>query len=229
MTRMWTHLLPKPQRKPLLAAFLAVVLLAACGGDAKPAEEEKPAPRKAPAAAPAAGAEGAAASMEGWVLLGENAKWKPIKPLMDAYAQREIGGLHNPMRGTLVDFVERPMVAEPLEAPKKGEEKTGATSCVDPRNPATTGTLNTYTLFMLVTGVAQPKAVLTKQGSTEQLSVVRGDRLGSECGVVQAITQYQLVISVPGEPEKVMSLEPPLNPVEQLDAETQGNGKKPEL
>ena len=218
---------PRTQRQSLVAVLLAAVWLVACGGSKPPEDNERPKPKRPPAPPPEAAAEGAGELVGGWIVLGENPKWKPVKPLMEAYAKLEIGALHNPMRPTLVDFVERPMAPErPIDAPVA--TTTSPTSCVDPKNPATTATLTNYTLFMLVTGVAQPKAVLAMR-TGEQISVVRGDRLGSECGVVQAITQYELVVSIPGEPERVMSLEPPLNPVEKLDAETQGNGKKPEL
>ena len=205
-----------------LLAVLLLAFVAACGGAKK---EEAPAPgrnKRAGAAAPVAEGEGKA--VDGWVVLGENPKWKPIKPLFEAYAKRDVSGLHNPVRSNLVWFVEKPVPTttqveeELVEQPK---DKI-------PDTPFTREKLNAYVLFMLVSGVAQPKAVLLNKDGN-QLVVVRGDHLGSEGGVVKAITQYELQVSVPGEPDVIKSLKPPLNPVEEIDAETQGAGKKPEL
>ncbi len=208
------------RRRPVVALAL-LAFLAACGGEAKKeAEPEKPKPKhKAPEP------EGEGTAVDGWIVLGENPKWKPIDPLFQAYAKREVTGLHNPMRPNLWTFVDRPV-------PTKGAD--GDPGTIEPvpvqieQGPNTKFKLPMLTLFMLVSGVAQPKAVLLDPDGN-QVVVVRGDHLGAEGGVVKAITQYELQVSVPGEPDVVKSLKPPLNPVEELDAETQGAGKKPEL
>ena len=203
-----------------IAVCLGAVLLAACGAK-KEAEADKPRPKR-PMAEPKVEGEGTA--VDGWIVLGENPKWKPIKPLFEAYAKREVTGLHNPVRSNLVWFVEKPVPTttkvddEPVDHPKEKLEITAFTKFK----------LSQLVLFMLVSGVPQPKAVLLDQEGN-QLVVVHGDHLGSEGGVVKAITQYELQVSVPGEPDVVKSLKPPLNPVEEIDAETQGAGKKPGL
>lgn len=213
-------------KRPPLAALLLVVLLAACGGGGeKKAEEEKPKPKKKPAAEAAEGGGEGGATIDGWVVLGENPKWKPIQPLFDAYAKREVTGLHNPMRSNLVAFVEKPVPTATVSVEETTEEKDKPEV---PVTPLTRSRLSNLTLILLVSGVAQPKAVLTDMDGN-QIVVVRGDHLGSEGGVVKAITQYELQISVPGEADVVKSLKPPINPVEELDAETQSAGKKPEL
>ncbi len=215
---------PKPAARRPMAALLLLAFVVACGGggDKKPAEEEKPKASRPP---PPPEPEGGARSVDGWTVLGENPKWKPIKSLFEAYAKREVTGLHNPMRSNLVYFVEKPIVpdgrTDEEDGPKEPTEKI-------PVTPFTKYTLPSITLIMLVSGVALPKAVLLDPEGN-QLVVVRGDRLGGEGGVVKAITQYELQVSVPGEPDVVKSLKPPLNPVEEIDAETQGAGKKPEL
>jgi hypothetical protein len=215
------RILTKRNASRLLAVWL-LTTLAACGG-AKKEEAPDPGHTKKAAAAPPP-VEGTGTAVDGWVVLGENAKWKPIKPMFEAYAKRDVSGLHNPVRSNLVWFVEKPVptttIAEDdkIDKPKEKIEVT----------PFTRDKLSQMVLFMLVSGVAQPKAVLLdKEGN--QLVVVRGDHLGSEGGVVKAITQYELQVSVPGEPDVIKSLKPPLNPVEEIDAETQGAGKKPEL
>lgn len=216
--------LPKPSSRHALAALVLLAFVTACGGGAekKPAEEEKPKPKRAPAVEPAVEGEGTA--IDGWIVLGENAKWKPIKPLFETYAKREVTGLHNPLRNNLVSFVEKPVPTS-----GKGEEE----AIDEPKptvvlTPLTKFKLSTMSLIVLVSGVAQPKAVLLDPEGN-QIVAVRGDHLGSEGGVVKAITQYELQVSVPGEPDVIRSLKPPLNPVEEIDAETQGAGKKPEL
>ncbi len=212
------NLLKLGHRRPV-AALALLAFLAACAGAKKEAEAEKPKPKHR-----VVEPEGEGTAVDGWIVLGENPKWKPIEPLFAAYAKRDVSGLHNPMRSNLWTFVERPV-------PTKGPGTGGS---IEPPptpvavTPLTRFPLPTLTLFMLVSGVAQPKAVLLDTEGN-QLVVVRGDHLGAEGGVVKAITQYELQVSVPGEPDVVKSLKPPLNPVEELDAETQGAGKKPEL
>lgn len=207
---------------------VAVLALAGCGGgggDSRP--PEPPAPSRK-AASPAAGAAtGEVVVVDGWTVLGENPKWKPIQPLFDAYVKREITGLHNPARNNLHQFVEKPIVEEPLGTAEATPQPTEHPEAkVD--TPETRFALGSLSLVLLVTGVAQPKALIIGPDGS-QFAVVRGQHLGSEGGVVSAITQYELRISVPGAPDVVRSLAPPLNPVEELDAETQGAGKKPEL
>lgn len=215
-------------RVRLFRLFLLSVLgmLTACGSSAKPPEEEAAKPKKPKAAAEAAegGAEGV---VDGWLVLGENPKWKPIKPLFEAYAQREVTGLHNPTRANLVDFVEKPIIEGPIGGEPQPGPKAEPVNCQDPQKPQTLVRLGSLTLIMLVTGIAQPKAVVVDQDG-KQMTLVPGDHVGTECGVVSAITQYELRISVPGEPEVVRSLAPPINPVEELDNENQA-AKKPEL
>ena len=218
---LFNNLTQSTARRPI-AALVLVTFLAACGGGGeKKAEEEKPKPKKKVEAP----VEGEGTAVDGWIVLGENAKWKPIQPLFETYTKREVTGLHNPMRSNLVNFVERPIIDRPVEGT---DDVAGTDEPPPPPTPATKYKLPNMTLIVLVTGVAQPKAVLLDQDGN-QLVVVRGDRLGAEGGVVKAITQYELQVSVPGEPDVVKSLKPPLNPVEEIDAETQGAGKKPEL
>ncbi len=222
---MFRTLLPKlihPARLRPIAALTLVAFLAACGGAKKPEEEAKPKPKKK-APEPV---EGEGTAVDGWIVLGENPKWKPVQPLFEAYTKREVTGLHNPMRAQLVYFVERPVPTSSVG--NEAEEDQTAKKEEVPVSPFTKFSLGSMSLIVLVTGVAQPKAVLLDQDGN-QLVVVRGDHLGSEGGIVKAITQYELQVSVPGEPDVVKSLKPPLNPVEELDAETQSAGKKPEL
>lgn len=210
---------PARHASRLLAALLLVSLAACVKKKEAPPDPGRVKRTVAATAAP----EGVGTAVDGWVVLGENPKWKPIKPLFEAYAKRDVSGIHNPLRSNLVWFVEKPVpVATPIdEQIEKPKEKVEVT-------PLTRDHLSQLKLFMLVSGVAQPKAVLTDKDGNE-LVVVRGDHLGSEGGIVKAITQYELQVSVPGEPDVIMSLRPPLNPVEELDTETQGAGKKPEL
>lgn len=207
-------------------ALSVAILVAACGGGE---EKKKPPPKSAEAAlsALAGGGGGAAAAAEtsgAYIVLGENPKWKPIKPLFEAYKAREVEGLANWSLENLVAFIEKPVVQETVDptAPGGATDENGDPALELPDTCGTKGPLERYSLFMIMTGVAQPKAVFADV-SGNRCEVIRGDALGNEGGRVVAITQYKVILSLPGKEKPVtLSIAPPisvLDPLEQEDSD----------
>ena len=161
--------------------------------------------------------------LENFELLGENPQWTPIKGLFKAYEKGRIEELANPMQSNLVTYVERPIIeSKPVEeeqasvattaAPKPGEEAE-----LDPRRKFP---LNQFQLIILLTGTSRPKAVVLSP-KDERYELSRGDPIGEEGGRVRAITQYAMLVAMPGQTKlKKVSLRPPLAGVEQLKSQS---------
>lgn len=200
----------RPHRR--LAMASAALVLAACGSAPEKPKSLWPGGEAAPKKA---STEAKGPEDDRYIVLGENPKWKPIAPLFEAYAQRSIEGIVDPMLPGLVHFVEKPIVEERVEAdapdPAKAAQATDPEAEADPR---TVSALEDYRLVILVTGVAQPKAVVV-DGSKHRLTLVRGDPLGKEGGRVEAILQYKMLVSVPGKAKPVeISIAPPMSELE---------------
>lgn len=197
------------------AGCLVAVSLAACGGGG--GEGPKPQMGPAPAAAKTDAPPAPLVDPERYIVLGENPKWKPIASLFEQYVQRDIHGITSPMLSNLVQFVDKPVIeekgtAEPL--PGAVEPGTGVAYDCDVKNALTEQALGEYKLIILVTGIAQPKAVVVNRKG-ERLDVVPGDAIGLECGRVQKILQYRMLVTVPGKPKPIeLSIAPPLSEIE---------------
>ncbi len=182
--------------------YLLAWTLTGCGEEAKKAA---PAAAEAAVAAIVAGPDPV---LERWEPLGENPRNVPLKELFKRYEAAKIEELANPMLANLVDFVPKPnenkdeLGGQPnYELQDQGAAKSALelsqAKDVDPRIAEA---LQQYTLIILLTGIARPKAVLT-DSKGERIEVERGDPLGREGGRVKAILQYELLIDVPGKSE----------------------------
>jgi len=193
-----------------VCAFGLAWTTAACGG-----EEKKKTLWPGGDPAPAKKEEAKAATVDDASVLGENPKWKPIAPLFETYAKQTIAGIANPMLPGLALFVEKPLAQEPFDPGAAGPESAGA----EPQGeatPLTVASLDKYRLIILVTGVAQPKAVVLDPDG-HKWTVVRGDALGKEGGRVEAILEFKMLVSVPGQAKAVeVSIAPPMS---ELDSE----------
>lgn len=190
---------------------IAVLTQAACGGGG--GESKKPPPKNAEQAlnqlAGGDSGKGGGAGAEGYVVLGENPKWKPIKGLFDRYTKEPIDGVVNWSLDNTTKVVEWPKVPEQavIDQPVGVDERPADL----PDTCATKGPIERYVLFMIMTGVAQPKAVFTDPDGG-RCDVVRGDALGNDGARVTAITQYKVILSVPGKEKPVtLSLAPPIS------------------
>lgn len=211
-----------PTRRPaqLLAArsvalclVTSALVLSGCGGGGgasgpKPQMPGAHGEEQAPAAA------GTDPTAEGYITLGENPKWTPLRAMYDKYAAQKIDDLANPMLTNLVHFVDRPLIPE-----KRGVQLEDGAALVkalkegkltENRDPLTASKLNEYKLLILMTGTSRPKAVLLSPDGLRH-TVARGAALGSEGGRIKAILQYKMLVSVPGERKlRTISIEPPL-------------------
>ncbi len=196
-------LAPSNARRCAWACLLALTLTA-CGEDAK-----KPPPAAGETAAAAAPA-GPDLVLERWELLGENPRNAPLKELFKRYEAAKIEELANPMLANIVDFVPKPNEnrdelggQQNFELQDQGATKSALElSQAKEVDPRIAETLPQYTLIILMTGIARPKAVLT-DSKGDRVEVERGDPLGREGGRVKAILQYELLIDVPGKSEPV--------------------------
>ena len=194
---------------------LAVVLglawiLTACGGGGEEAKKKTLWPEGDKAAAKKEEAPKTAESDE-FTVLGENPKWKPIAPMFEAYAKQSIEGITNPMLPGLVRFVEKPIIEQPVET---ASAVNGEPQAPVDDTPLTKASLDKYKLIILVTGVAQPKAVVLDPDG-HKWALVRGDALGKEGGRVEAILEFSIRVSVPGQARPVeVSIAPPMSELE---------------
>lgn len=188
-------------RWTLLAALASLAL--ACGGESAPKPPMAPRGPEPAAEAPAP------AEDPNFIVLGENPKWKPIANLFKGYQGREIDGVANITLANTSLYIEKPVIQQAApEEPVIGTDETGAPDLPD--TCATKGDLDAYKLIILLTGIPEPKAVFIGPDGN-RCEVVRGDALGNRGGRVAAITQYKVIIDVPGEEKTIeKSLVPPL-------------------
>lgn len=190
-----------------LSLLLAAV---ACGDDPKPAHDFS---HGAGGAAVAALEEAVGAELnKDYIVLGENPKWTPLTGLFAEYTKLKIEAMENPMMAHLVDHLERPVIDGERAAPVKFVATSVEIEEDRPEDhdPRTWMALDRYTLIILMTGIARPKAVVTTPNGTRYV-LERGDPIGREGGRVKAILQYKMLVAVPKETEpRVVSIEPPL-------------------
>lgn len=202
-------LLPRsmPSRLALAASTLALLSLAACdsGGSNMPPPPPPPAPPPPPDMGPKI-------DPALWTVLGENPKWKPISKLYDAYDQRPMEALANPWLNNLTADI--PIPPEPEPDPTLAATDEAATDEAEDEGEVTCATrhpIERYTLGLIMTGLAQPKAMLIGPAG-EQCVVVRGDAVGKEQGRVRAILQYEVRITIDGQTEpKILTIAPPIS------------------
>lgn len=196
-------------RGNLSVCWLASLALAAVAGcDTRAANPALSAPAPV-AAAP----DPTPVQTDRYVVLGANPKWQPIAALFGSYANQKADTINDWSLSTLYQYVPAP--SEPGRQPP-------CQDC-DPLPPlqlddtcATQRPMDRYTLTMILSGIAQPKAVLADDAGN-RCKVVRGDGIGSEGGRVLAVTQYKVVVGIPGrEKPVVLSIAPPIAPENQV-------------
>ncbi len=207
------------RRMLAIAVGLSSLAMSGCGDDPPKHDEKKPAAGAPAPGAPGAPGDPAAAAVPGaenYIVLGENKSWRPLKPLFEAYAAREIAGHTDFSLANLTQFIEKPISASQTCPPDKPDcdkselvEKPAEIELDD--TCATKAPLERYSLIILMSGIPTPKALLT-DGTGIQCEVIRGDGLGNEGGRVTAITQYKLIVNQPGkEKPVVLSIAPPIS------------------
>ncbi|MCO4759964.1 MAG: hypothetical protein KC502_00545 [Myxococcales bacterium] len=188
---------------------LTATLVSACGGD----EVNHNMPGSAPAG-PAKVEAVPDPVLENYDLLGENPQWSPIQRIFKRYEKKKIEALANPLQSNLVTFVEKPIIER-----KTTPDEAAATlpvpgldgdADVDKDDPRRKFALERYRLIILMTGTPRPKAVVLGPGD-ERFELSRGDPLGKEGGRIRAVTQFSMLIAMPGKTQPIeVSLRPPL-------------------
>lgn len=200
--------LPAAVLPRVAVSLLAASLLALGGCDSGGGNKPPPPPPPAP---PPPLESGPKIDLEQWTVLGENPKWKPIAKLFDSYTQRPIEALANPWLSNLTADIPVPPEPEPELAVTTDEAATDEAAADVEVTCATRYPIDRYSLGLIMTGLAQPKAMLVgAQG--EQCIVVRGDAVGTEQGRVRAILQYEVRITIDGQTEpKILTIAPPIS------------------
>ena len=192
----------------VLLTVLLTTSVSACGDDGGSRHAKPP-----PVAAVEVKESVADPTQDDFVTLGENPKWMPLKEMFDRYKKQKIENLANPLLTNHVIFVEPPPLPERkkegFDVPVSPLERGGFDRNRD-KDKRTVAPLESYKLVMLMTGTANPKAVVIgPQG--RKFILQRNDPLGSEKGRVRAILQYKMLVSVPNEAKaRSVSIEPPL-------------------
>ncbi len=206
---------------PALVVALVALLLTACGEESKSA---RPKP-KGPVAAPKV----PDPVLANFDMLGENPKWVPIQAIFKTYEKAKIEELANPFQSNLVVFVDKPILERKPRAEGDGRPvlplpKSEAGGTQDENDPRRKFPLAEYKLIILMTGTARPKAVVISP-TDERFELMRGDPIGKEGGRVRAVTQFNMLVAIPGTTEpKSISLRPPLT---KLDAGLEPKKKAP--
>ena len=121
-------------------------------------------------------------------------KWDRIKMFFEAYAGATTTNRRDPYRNNLAGFAQKPDLPKLNE--EEPEEET-VEQVVESLSPLEKFPVEDFTLVMVMSGTSRPKAVVMDPVGIPW--VVRPDTpLGNEGGLVQAITQYSIVVAEPG-------------------------------
>ncbi len=194
----------------LALALAATMTLTACGSDG--GGNRRPPPRGAPPPPPPE----KDLVLENWELLGENPRWVPIHDMFTRYEKAKIEELANPLQPNLVTFVPKPIIDRKPKVIDDGRGQAIVTDAdsekteIDKTDPRRQWTLDRFQLIILMTGTANPIAVVVDP-KDNRFELRRGDPIGNEGGRVRAITQYAMLVAIPGKTKPhVISLRPPL-------------------
>jgi len=184
-----------------VARILAVAVLAttalACGGSAS----APPPPPKAEAAKPAAKAAQAAQAQAESDFVA-NAKWDLVKEFFFAYADSPLPSVKNAFWSNMDKYM--PRVDEPVVEQKQTDEDASKAEIT----PLEKFPPEDYKLIMIIAGTAVPKAIMVDPVGNRH--VVRKDnRLGNRNGVVDEITEFEVVVKEPyADKPIVLSIKP---------------------
>ena len=120
-------------------------------------------------------------------------KWDRIKGFFESYSGATTTNRRDPYRNYLASYAQKPDLPKVVEE----EEETEEAKPVEILSPLEKYAVEDFELLMVMSGTSRPKAVVLDPMGTPW--VVRPDTpLGNKGGLVQAITQYSIVVSEPG-------------------------------
>ncbi len=122
-----------------------------------------------------------------------NEKWDRVKSFFENYAGTTTTDRSDPFRNNLTRYAQKPdLPTVTEESTDESEEKPVVIASPLERYP-----VEEFSLILVMSGTAKPKAVVMDPMGTPW--VVRPDTLlGNKGGLVQAITQYSIVVAEPG-------------------------------
>lgn len=192
----------------LLALTVAGLGLTACGGGSgdTTSKQEMEAMRKKRAAMQRKNAQKKQATGMQTIKF-VNPAWDTLRPYFNKYVAQKHTTPKNIMVPRTDRFIPRPALPDEDEAP----EETAANEELpeDERGPLQQDPIKDYRLLMIMSGTADPKAVVVdKKGNAFVVEV--DTRIGNKGGVVRAITQYAVMVQEPDsdKPEK-LNIKPP--------------------
>ena len=177
-----------------LAALAAVAL--ACGG----APAVTPPPKTEGNAKPAAKAAAPTAEQAASDLV-TNGKWDVIKEFFFVYTDSPLPSVKNAFWSNMDKYM--PRIEEPVLDQKQDEEES--TSEITPLEKFPP---EDYKLIMIIAGTAVPKAIMIDPVGGRH--VVRKDnRLGNRNGVIDEITEFEVVVKEPyADKPVILSIKP---------------------
>jgi len=180
-------------------AFLALGGAVACGGGL-PQSDYDPAAR--PAAPPKDKLIKAAVATDEESY--ENPRWDLIEMHFKRFARRPASTQKDTFRSHLDKYVEKIEIKAAATAETPGEELPLAKT--EELNPLKKFPADEYKLVAIMTGIGTPTALIRDpKGAAYTIRV--DSEVGNEGGVVETITQYEVVVTNPGEPVKPIRLD----------------------
>ena len=208
------------------AAATGGALLAGCGGSnethKRPVDPRKNRPH---ASGPAATAAGKGTDLVTIKL--QNPKWDIIQPYFEKYLAEKHTAPKDAFKPEMLKFIPRPTIkpksAEPTEPQVEKEPK-------EDRGPLQQYPLKQYSLQIIMSGTAVPKAVVIDPKG-EAFVIQRDTRIGDKGGIVESITQYMVVVKEPNTDKPVkMTIKPPfIDLATQVGLGTSSNDQGEEL
>ena len=123
-----------------------------------------------------------------------NEKWDRVKMFFEAYAGATTTSRRDPYRNNLAGYAQKPDLPKVIEEEQEEQE---IEQVVEALSPLEQFAVEDFELVMVMSGTSRPKAVVMDPMGVPW--VVRPDTpLGNKGGLIQAITQYSIVVAEPG-------------------------------
>ena len=123
-----------------------------------------------------------------------NEKWDRVKLFFEAYAGATTTSRRDPYRNNLASYAQKPDLPKVMEEEQDDQE---IEQIVEVLSPLEQYAVEDFELVMIMSGTSRPKAVVMDPMGIPW--VVRPDTpLGNKGGLIQAITQYSIVVAEPG-------------------------------
>ena len=122
-----------------------------------------------------------------------NEKWDRIKMFYEAYAGVTTTDRRDPYRNNIANFALKPDLPKVVDETNETEEEIP----MELLSPLEKFPVEDFALVMIMSGTSRPKAVIMDPTGTPW--IVKPDTpLGNKGGLIQAITQYSIVVAEPG-------------------------------